>query len=849
MNKNFKKVISVISVIAVALCMVVVGFADTGAVVYLSYSKNSATGDSYADVYLRCGRSASQADLELKAADGTQISGCFGLASAGILKDVSYTAQSAVMKLTIDSGSYNANSNIYAGRVAFESDSAITNGDLSKVFSEAVLTLDGENEECRIVSLLTEEDSTQEDSSVPATKPSDEPSSEPTTNPIDEPSSEITTKPNDEPSSEITTKPNDEPSSEITTKPNDEPSSEITTKPADEPTTKPEEKPEGVYASAECYVYTDFNNNTYAAVSLSCASAKELSFDLKADSNILSFSGDAVMLGKGAAVAEISIDKDSDTASITARPSGGEFDDYIAYIPVKLADGVNKYGDFSKAFTTDYGFVNGGKMNIAVSSYSTAYTPDKYGENWFKGFDATYNTYGDGDDMREEFLFYAVGAGFAYNYSADFIFSGDVEIVSASAVDPNAVCMISENGDGSKTISVTARGAQNKTLDYRSILSVIVKTNDSGISYKNIWSHVGADSFITNGNEQIFSEFKTVSYLGNSEHYDEKDNVKYVSYDFAGKPGYTAVCGYTEDIGDTVNVASSVRNGYTVAQINKYAFKDCKAQSITLPDTIELILDGAFENCTALKEFTFPKAVYSIKDGAFAGCSSLEKLTFNNAEVLEDIGAKAFMDCPAYRNIELPAGNYNIGDKAFGFVTGDSGKAVPLNSVRFICVYGSPARTYAQKYGFDCINQGEDKFEIIKGKNVTMLYSADGNYVIIPPAKKLSDISDIFAPNGISGLADSKSAAVNDPNAAVGTGMKLLLEDSDDSIDIVVRGDLNGNGTISASEARTALRISAKLESADRLQTLAADVDYNGKVTASDARTILRVSARLEAFN
>lgn len=62
----------------------------------------------------------------------------------------------------------------------------------------------------------------------------------------------------------------------------------------------------------------------------------------------------------------------------------------------------------------------------------------------------------------------------------------------------------------------------------------------------------------------------------------------------------------------------------------------------------------------------------------------------------------------------------------------------------------------------------------------------------------------------------------------------------------VMKGDIDGNGKITASDARTVLRMAAKLEptTADALQI--ADMNSDGKLTASDARTILRKAAKLE---
>lgn len=798
MNSNFKKIISVISVIAVALCMVTVGFAYSGPVIYLSYSKNSATGESYADVNLRSPKQIETAEITLNAADGVTVSGCFGLPVSGVLKSTSYTSSAAQMNLTIDSGSYAAASGIYAGRVAYSAESGINESDLLKIFTSAVLVLDGEETDCKIRVLSDAE----EDSSA------------------DEPSSIINNP---------------------TTKP-----SEPSTAP-DEPVIEPDVPAQDAFASAGCYVYTDFNNNTYVAVSLDLSAVKNMSVDLKADSAKFTVSEDVSVLTDDKNI-KIESDSRTNTIGISASPVSGSYDGYIAYIPITLADGVSAYSDFSGAFTSNYGFVNGEKMNVGVETFSTAYSPEKYGDSWFRGFDATYNTYGDGEDMKEEYLIYAVGAGFAYNYNADFIFSNEVEVVSASAKDINGKVTLTENGDGSTTVSLSVINGENKYLDYQAILSVIVKGGDSDVSYKNIWDNISIDEFDTNGIEQAFGEFKNVSYLGTAEHYDTVDGVKYVSYDFAGKPGYSAVCGYTDEAGADIKVASKVRDGYTVAQINEYAFSSCGAKSITLPDTIELILEGAFENCALIEEFTFPENVYDIKDGAFAGCSSLAKLTFKNADKLESIGEYAFLDCESYLNIELPSGTYSIGDGAFGFVSDAKGNVERLDGVKIIAEYGSPARAYAQANGFDCINPGEEKFDIIKGEKVTMLYNAEGNYVIIPPAKKLGDIIDMFPLNGIKALADDKSNEITDEKAAVATGMKLILEDTDEEIDIVVRGDTNKNGTITPADARIALRLAARLDTADELTMLAADADYNGKVTPSDARMILRVAARLASF-
>ena len=67
-----------------------------------------------------------------------------------------------------------------------------------------------------------------------------------------------------------------------------------------------------------------------------------------------------------------------------------------------------------------------------------------------------------------------------------------------------------------------------------------------------------------------------------------------------------------------------------------------------------------------------------------------------------------------------------------------------------------------------------------------------------------------------------------------------------DYVEPVTKGDVNGDGKITADDARTALRASAKLENLNDKEKSAADVNGDGKVTADDARSILRKSAKLE---
>ena len=66
------------------------------------------------------------------------------------------------------------------------------------------------------------------------------------------------------------------------------------------------------------------------------------------------------------------------------------------------------------------------------------------------------------------------------------------------------------------------------------------------------------------------------------------------------------------------------------------------------------------------------------------------------------------------------------------------------------------------------------------------------------------------------------------------------------SVSALMMGDVDGDGTLSASDARSVLRASVNLEVLEGDAFKAADVDRDGKLTAADARSVLRASVNLE---
>lgn len=123
---------------------------------------------------------------------------------------------------------------------------------------------------------------------------------------------------------------------------------------------------------------------------------------------------------------------------------------------------------------------------------------------------------------------------------------------------------------------------------------------------------------------------------------------------------------------------------------------------------------------------------------------------------------------------------------------------------------------------------------------------ADGANVTVDEDKKLIVISPESA-GGVSEIMfDSmiENVYIQDASESlIPTGTQFYFGES--LYTIIIRGDLNFDGRITASDAREMLRIASKLENADDITLTAGDLNSDGKISASEARSALRFSARL----
>ncbi|MBQ7637864.1 MAG: leucine-rich repeat protein [Clostridia bacterium] len=351
---------------------------------------------------------------------------------------------------------------------------------------------------------------------------------------------------------------------------------------------------------------------------------------------------------------------------------------------------------------------------------------------------------------------------------------------------------------------------------------------------------------------------------------------------------------------------TSVNIPDSVTSLGGSAFFDCSSLiSVKMPESVTSIGTFAFSGCTSLTSVNIPNRVTSIEYGDFWGCKSLKSV--NIPDGVTSIGTVAFFDCTSLTSVNIPDSVTSIGDYAFrncsdnliffGYAGSYAQEYAKQNNIKFV-----PMDDHTHSFTFVVTRQATCAKEGIMtctctvcGTTKTETIAKTNNHeweqgkVTVSPTTEKTGVktytctvcgttkTEILSKLGNAEVNTSVIAErsgtvycacgvqVGNLIKAVDTGAKALDKDgkevkSTDKIcsgmslvkpegskeTVVVKGDNDGDGAVTASDARFALRTAVSLEKPNDWEMNASDVDGENGITASDARLILRAAVNLE---
>ena len=126
---------------------------------------------------------------------------------------------------------------------------------------------------------------------------------------------------------------------------------------------------------------------------------------------------------------------------------------------------------------------------------------------------------------------------------------------------------------------------------------------------------------------------------------------------------------------------------------SKTLIAGCKNSIIPKDGSVTNIGEGAFRGCSGLTSVTIPDSVTSIGSGAFYNCDGLTSVTIPDS--VTNIGVGAFAGCSGLTSVTIPDGVTSIGEEAFSGCSGLTSIAIPdsVTSIGYEVFYGCDGLT------------------------------------------------------------------------------------------------------------------------------------------------------------
>ena len=143
-------------------------------------------------------------------------------------------------------------------------------------------------------------------------------------------------------------------------------------------------------------------------------------------------------------------------------------------------------------------------------------------------------------------------------------------------------------------------------------------------------------------------------------------------------------------------------DGVLISSNGNLLLMDEKTGTLTIPDTVEEIGEGAFSNLSGLKTIIIPSTVKRIAQSAFAYNSTLENVIMQEREKedgtiegVEYIGIRAFQDCSNLKTVKMANSVKEIGSQAFYYCTSlqNINISIGIKEVPYYCFCGCKSLT------------------------------------------------------------------------------------------------------------------------------------------------------------
>ena len=140
-----------------------------------------------------------------------------------------------------------------------------------------------------------------------------------------------------------------------------------------------------------------------------------------------------------------------------------------------------------------------------------------------------------------------------------------------------------------------------------------------------------------------------------------QDVLKYLTWEITERGA--RIIGCDEEFEGAMEIPSRL-DGAEVVEMGKEAFLGRHLlTSVAIPDSVEVVGEGAFSDCSGLEELRLGKGIKTIEKEAFYSCSSLQSVAIPDS--VEVVGESAFARCSGLNELRLGRGIKTIEKDAF----------------------------------------------------------------------------------------------------------------------------------------------------------------------------------------